>query len=85
MDSVLSDSDWYEVSLGRITKAEIIVFRCSGCDRHIVVDGVYRIIWIAAYGNGDEVLDVTELSGEDWPENTPDLNVVCICKPYRVW
>lgn len=80
VDSVVAG--WYQPSLGPIKSAHLIVFHCRGCERHVVIDGVHRIVWIAANGLMDAQLQVTELSGTDWPKETPDMNVVCACHAY---
>ena len=51
---------------------------CIDCDRHIVIDGVHRITWIALDNPGVQ-LKVTEISGR-WPTCTPDMNVICECE-----
>ena len=71
---------WYQEELGPITQAELAVMHCSGCDRRIVVDGVHRFLWIATQGSTGAALRVTELSGARWPRETPDFNVVCVCR-----
>lgn len=80
VDSVVTG--WYRPSLGPIKGAHLIVFHCRGCERHVVIDGVHRIVWIAANRYTDAQLQVTELSGSDWPRDTPDMNVVCACHKH---
>lgn len=76
-DSVLEG--WYCPAMGPIRRAAVIAMHCAGCDRRVVIDGVHRLTWLAAYGSGNELLEVTELSGCRWPGHTPDMNVVCRC------
>lgn len=77
VESVLKD--WYKPAIGSIDQADLIVFHCIGCDRRIVIDGVHRIVWIGANCRMYMKLRVTELSGRDWPPDTPDMNIVCSC------
>ena len=76
-DSVLKG--WYQESIGEINEAEVITMHCSGCDRRIVVDGVHRITWIASNNISTAKIRVTELSGLSWPQDMPDMGVVCSC------
>lgn len=60
--------------------ADLVTLHCVGCDRRIVIDGIHRIIRLATEERYDVLVSITELSGAEWPINTPDLNIVCCCK-----
>ena len=62
-----------------ITEASVISLRCSGCRRRIIVDGVHRLTRLASEGKIHALVNVVELSGHNWPLNTPDFNLVCVC------
>ncbi len=70
---------WYKPDLGVIAGASVIVLHCAGCDRRVLADGVHRTVWLLNYGKTSTMVHVTELSGMQWPRETPDLNVVCRC------
>ena len=74
-------NDWYKPDLGEVEDADLITLHCSGCDRHIVIDGVHRTTWLGSRGKNTALIRVTELSGLSWPDNTPDMSVVCNCRP----
>lgn len=61
----------------QIKEASVISLRCSGCCRRIIVDGVHTRL--AAEGQIHALVNVVELSGRNWPLDTPDFNVVCVC------
>ena len=71
--------EWKNKRPGPVRTAALIVLRCSSCDRRLIVDGNHRAIWLARHGKGDEVLTITELSGEIWPHEMPDLSKICSC------
>lgn len=63
-----------------IHSATIVTLHCSGCDRRIVADGVHRLTRLASEGQCIALLNVLELSGRNWPAQTPDFNLVCACR-----
>lgn len=63
----------------QITEASVISLRCSGCRRRIIVDGVHRLTRLASEGRIHVPVNVVELTGRNWPLDTPDFNVVCVC------
>jgi len=71
---------WYKPEQGPITSASLITLYCTGCDRRVLIDGVHRALWLAVNCRRSVRVHVTELSGSQWRPETPDLNVVCICK-----
>lgn len=71
--------NWYDPKLGPIENADAITHHCVGCDRRVVIDGIHRLTWLAKYGIEDALLKVTELSGVSWPDDMPDMAVVCAC------
>ena len=62
-----------------LSKASVIVLRCTSCRRSIVVDGVHRLARLAAEKQYTAPVHVLELAGSNWPLNTPDFNIVCVC------
>jgi hypothetical protein len=76
-ESVLAD--WYDPAQGPIQKADAITHHCVGCDRRVVIDGIHRLTWLAKCGTEDALLRVAELSGVSWPDDMPDMAVVCAC------
>jgi hypothetical protein len=62
-----------------LTEANIVALRCARCSRRIVVDGLHRLARLASENAIDAPVHVCELSGENWPIDTPDFNVVCVC------
>jgi len=74
--SVLS-GHWTETA-GPVDQAELIVQHCEGCGNRLVIDGVHRIVSIARTGNTAQ-LTCLEISGSDWPPETPDMNRACAC------
>lgn len=74
---------WDSTGRGPVTSADLLVQSCSSCDRRIVIDGVHRVVWIGVRGNPSADLRVTELAGARWPEDMPDMNVVCDCLRSR--
>ncbi len=71
-------SSWHPEG-GTITKASFITLYCTGCERRVLIDGVHRALWLATHDGQKVPVHVTELAGSQWPTNTPDLNVVCVC------
>lgn len=71
---------WYRSELGPISHADLVTMHCTGCGRRIVIDGVHHIVWIARHNRGSASIEVTEMSGRDWPRDMPDMNVVCACE-----
>ena len=65
--------------LSSITEVSCIILHCTGCDRRVLIDGVHRTMWLLGRGKYSASARVTELSGSQWPVETPDLNVVCTC------
>lgn len=76
-EQVLSERS--EFAERQITEANVISLRCSGCRRRIIVDGVHRLTRLAAEGQIHALVNVVELTGRNWPLDTPDFNVVCTC------
>ena len=70
---------WYRSDEGSIIRASVIILHCAGCNRRVLVDGVHRVLWLLRYGALTTQINVTELSGSQWPVGTPDLNVICTC------
>jgi hypothetical protein len=71
--------DWYNQDQGSVRSADLLVQYCSSCGRRVVIDGVHRIVRIAVEWPEDVNLHVTELAGSRWPQNMPDMGVVCSC------
>ena len=71
---------WRHKGGGPIQSAELIVHYCTSCDRRVVIDGVHRIVSIAVQNTPDTELRVTELAGTAWPQDMPDMSVVCNCR-----
>lgn len=69
----------YDRSRPPIETAQLIVLRCETCNRHVIIDGNHRLCWLICEMKMDAVLEVWELSGISWPEDTPDMSVVCSC------
>jgi len=63
-----------------IQSAQLLVHYCKSCNRRLVIDGVHRIVHLVAHQNFNVELYVTELAGTKWPQNMPDMSVVCICR-----
>lgn len=70
---------WDRLKRGPVISADLLVQRCSSCDRHVVIDDVHRVVWIGVQGGLAAVLRVRELAGSRWPEDMPDMKVVCTC------
>jgi hypothetical protein len=63
----------------QIAEFSVTTLLCSGCGHRIVVDGNHRLARVADEGKSELIVSVVELSGRDWPAETPDFNVVCDC------
>jgi hypothetical protein len=63
-----------------IHSAQLLVQTCSTCGRSLVIDGVHRIVRIAATKALDAELYISELAGVAWPPEMPDMGTVCACK-----
>jgi hypothetical protein len=64
----------------RVLSAQLLVHRCTGCERLIVIDGIHRLVAIISRRTIEADLYITELAGAEWPEATPDMRRICICK-----
>lgn len=71
--------NWDGLGRGNVVSADLLVQRCSSCDRRIVIDGVHRVVWVGVRGNPSAEFRVSELSGSRWPSDMPDMNMVCNC------
>jgi hypothetical protein len=69
--------DWDDGSAVR--SAQLLVQTCLTCQRSLIIDGVHRIVLIAANQTRDAELYVSELAGEAWPPEMPDMKTVCAC------
>ena len=63
-----------------VLSAQLLVQKCTSCQRRLVIDGVHRLVYIASQGILNADLYVTELAGSEWPSEMPDLRVICACK-----
>lgn len=61
----------------------IFIHRCSRCDSRVVIDGNHRIAYLATNNRLNDVVVAFELSGPDWPEETPDMRRICDCIRVR--
>jgi hypothetical protein len=82
MDNLIQPmlASWCKSGVNNIDRAAVIILHCAGCERRVLIDGVHRIIWLLSRGRHDATVHVFELSGSQWPANTPDMNVVCSCR-----
>jgi len=69
-----------DLSDRQLNEASVISLRCTGCDRNIIIDGLHRLTRLASESKDEAVIHVTELSGCNWPVETPDFNLVCACQ-----
>lgn len=80
MSLIQSELDkWYRPDMGELATASLIILRCLGCNRRVLIDGVHRVLWLFSHGKDATIVQVTELAGARWPADTPDFNVVCEC------
>ena len=74
---------WYKPDFSPIMGASFVTLYCTGCNRRVLIDGVHRALWLATHGGQDVQVHVTELSGRQWPPETPDLNIICNCNAAK--
>ncbi len=73
--------------LGLPRQIYVILLTCRGCKRSVIIDGNHRMTRLAkrlssvSTDVGDMPATVLELSGTRWSKKTPDMNIVCRCKP----
>ena len=70
---------WSGPDPSQITEAAVIVLHCTSCGNRALIDGIHRTVLLLSRGGTSVPVRVTELSGSQWPIETPDLNVVCTC------
>lgn len=71
---------WYKEEKGPIIEASVISICCVECERRVVIDGNHSLAWLGVNSYNGAKVYVVELSGSNWPKDTPDLNIVCECK-----